>query len=142
MRAHFGESSNQRVISAWPFKSSQGTTTYETVLHDDGVLTCNCPGWTRAINKVTGLRGCKHVKEMVARADLIMSGSRKPEFVKSDGVTITPRVVERVVVKEVTKVVEKVVDRVVIKEVQQKQPVVEFRGSKRMLRAVPVSDLK
>ena len=139
MRARFGGSSNGSIISAWPFRSSQGTTTYETVLHNDGVLTCNCPGWTRAINKVTGLRGCKHVKEVLAKADLIMNGKRAPEFVNSDGVITNPRVVERVVIKEVPKFMEKVVERVVIKEIQQKQPVVEFRGSRRLLRTIPNS---
>jgi|GEM_PF-5186321 len=131
MKARVGESSNRKVISAWPFKSSQGTTTYETVLHEDGILTCNCPGWTRAVNKETGLRGCKHVKQMVSRAQLILDGKVRSEFVKSDGGSA--RVVERVV--------EKIVEKIVIKEVQKKEPVVEFRGGRRLLRALPESEV-
>ena len=58
------------VLKAWAFDSSQGTTTYETVLRRDGTLTCNCPGW---INKKKGeARGCKHTRDVAREAaDLV-----------------------------------------------------------------------
>jgi len=32
-------------VAAWPFKSSKGTTNYETILYSDGSTSCDCPGW-------------------------------------------------------------------------------------------------
>jgi hypothetical protein len=81
MKATYGKMSKEKVISAWPFLSSAGTTTYETQLHEDGVLTCNCPGWVRHV--VNGKRACKHVREVFSVASLIMDGVRQPEFIKS-----------------------------------------------------------
>lgn len=33
------------VLAAIASKSSTGTVTYETQVHDDGTTTCDCPGW-------------------------------------------------------------------------------------------------
>jgi predicted nucleic acid-binding Zn finger protein len=35
---------------------------YETVLWDDGSLSCNCPGWTRHVN-ADGSRNCRHIRK-------------------------------------------------------------------------------
>lgn len=75
MVAKYGRQSTAKVISAWPFKSSSGTTTYETQLHEDGVLTCSCPGW---VNRA--VRECRHVKEKLYEASEIVSGRRNPVF--------------------------------------------------------------
>lgn len=47
------------VAAAWAHPSSQGTTTYETVLLENGALSCECPGWIYAKK---GVRGCKHTR--------------------------------------------------------------------------------
>jgi hypothetical protein len=41
------------------FKSkSNPANSYETIVYEDGNLSCNCPGWTRRTPK--GIRECKH----------------------------------------------------------------------------------
>ena len=132
MKARYGEQSVAKVISAWPFRSSSGTTTYETQLHNDGILTCNCPGWVQRRS-----RDCKHVKEKVDEAQQILDGRKSPVFERMDGTQIKPQVVVREVIKEVPKIVEKIVEKVVVKEVPVTLPKVEIRGSKRLLRALP-----
>lgn len=49
------------------FESSNGLTTYTTVVWQDGVTgerrtSCNCPGWAHA--KKGGSRGCCHTREL------------------------------------------------------------------------------
>ena len=34
---------------------------YTTLLYADGTASCNCPGWTRRVDKETGSRTCKHI---------------------------------------------------------------------------------
>ncbi len=77
--ARYGEQSTAKVISAWARKSSKGTTTYEILLHSDGILTCNCPGWVQR-----STRDCKHVKELVYVAGEILSSRRSPIFEKEE----------------------------------------------------------
>lgn len=61
-----------RVIAAWAFASSHGTTTYETLLYADGTLSCNCPGW---INKRPGRpRGCRHTKDLAPYMAEVLAG--------------------------------------------------------------------
>lgn len=133
--ASYGDMSTAKVISAWPFDSSSGTTTYETQLHADGVLTCNCPGWVRAVNKVTGKRGCKHVREKVYESQSILDGKKAPIFERKDGKHSHPQVVVKEVIKEVPKYVERVVEKIVIKEVQMVSPSTTIRTGRRLLRA-------
>ncbi len=73
--ARYGEMSTAEVISAWPYKSSKGTTTYEIQLHSDGLLTCNCPGW---VNRKS--RDCHHVKEKVFESQQILDGKKPRVF--------------------------------------------------------------
>ncbi len=152
-KARYGGPSSENVISAWPFSSSSSTTTYETQLHEDGVLTCNCPGWVRATKKLnysiraklpfkcdladgSTFRSCKHVQEKVFEAQQILDGTRKPIFKRMDGTHSTPSVV----IKEVPKIVERIVEKVVIKEVQMQSPSTIIRTGKRLLRAEAKED--
>jgi len=80
--ARYGEQSTAKVISAWARKSSSGTTTYEIQLHEDGVLSCNCPAWV-----LRKTRDCKHVKELVYVAGEIMSGRRNPIWEQEEHVS-------------------------------------------------------
>lgn len=53
-----------------PRDSSSGKT-YETIVHADGKIACNCQGWaTKKLNKV---RTCKHCKALVAKHGLLTS---------------------------------------------------------------------
>lgn len=48
------------INTAYGFQSSSSTEVYQTLVFEDGKITCNCPGWTRRI--VDGVRTCKHVR--------------------------------------------------------------------------------
>ena len=48
------------VKAAYPFPSSRGVTTYQTILYDDGSTSCDCPGW------IFQGHNCKHVKILLA----------------------------------------------------------------------------
>ena len=133
--ATYGDPSTVRAISAWPFDSSKGTTTYETQLHADGILTCNCPGWCSHLDKKTGKRSCRHVKEKVYEAQQILDGKRQPIFARQDGKHSHPQVIIKEVIKEVPKIVERVVEKVVVKEVQMMSPSTTIRTGRRLLRA-------
>jgi hypothetical protein len=50
------------IAIVWTFASSSGRGEYETRLYTDGSTSCNCPGWTRRVDKATGARECKHTK--------------------------------------------------------------------------------
>jgi hypothetical protein len=63
-----------KVISAWAFNSSAGTTVYEVQLHEDGNLTCNCPAWI--FNKKN--RNCKHTNSLVGTAEKIIKKQTEP----------------------------------------------------------------
>jgi hypothetical protein len=54
-------------VRAWSTLSSQGTTTYETVLYDDGTLSCDCPGWKFSRNGKP--RACKHTKRYQSESE-------------------------------------------------------------------------
>lgn len=99
------------VISAWSFRSSAGTTNYETQLHADGQLTCDCPGWI--LRPKNGIRSCKHTKQISDLARLISIGGHERIFQKPE---------------EKVKIIEKVVT----------EPSIEVRGQKRLLRTVVV----
>jgi hypothetical protein len=55
----------KRVISAWANASTHGVTTYETLLWEDGTMSCNCPGW------IYHGRSCKHVTRLATEASKI-----------------------------------------------------------------------
>lgn len=135
--ATIGSQSREKVISAWPFKSSAGTTTYETQLHSDGVITCNCPGWVRNV-KADGHRECKHCREVKAEANAIVRGLKSPVFKNNDQnfQYKTIEVEKKVIVPQV-RVVEKIVEKIVEKRIFVKSDSVEIRGTKRLLRAIP-----
>ncbi len=68
IRATFGEQSTNRTLTTW-YRASQtnpDARPYEIQLHDDGILTCNCRGWTN--KKDYQPRSCRHVRELLADA--------------------------------------------------------------------------
>jgi hypothetical protein len=66
------------------------------------------------------------------KATLILRGWAPPEFVKGSGNAASKvKVVEKVVFRD------KVVEKIVEKMVPQKEPSVEVRGTKRLLRTIP-----
>ena len=73
------------IIWAWPHLSSQKVTIYQTCLHLDGQLSCNCLGWTRV--KKDKPRGCTHTKN--TPADEIQERLRKHKA----GIPMTDRIV-------------------------------------------------
>jgi hypothetical protein len=54
------------IAIVWTFASSSGRGYYETRLYTDGSTSCNCKGWTRRVDAVTGTRDCKHTKMVEA----------------------------------------------------------------------------
>lgn len=53
----FGE-----VTKAWTFGSdSSPTKKYQTLLHENGTVSCDCMGWTRRV-AADGTRSCKHTR--------------------------------------------------------------------------------
>ena len=82
---------------AWATPSSQGTTTYESVLYTDGSTSCSCPGWT--FQRRGKPRTCRHVsKDMpdnvkLAQTVLLRTGTGLPRpATRIEGrITATPR---------------------------------------------------
>lgn len=85
---------------AWSTPSSQGTTTYESVLYMDGTTSCSCPGWT--FQRKGKPRTCKHVTTLMpvearqARGRLVQDGlvgiARPLPVVRVEArITATPR---------------------------------------------------
>lgn len=66
------------ILYAWPARSSQGTTTYEVLLHRDGRMSCNCPGWVYGAKRASG-RICRHIREREAEAEGIVQRFRAGE---------------------------------------------------------------
>jgi hypothetical protein len=65
---------------------------------------------------------------------MILRGQRQPEFIQSGklgGGSSSVKVVEKVVFKD------KIVEKIVEKLVPQKEPSIEVRGTKRLLRTIP-----
>ena len=68
IRATFGEQTTNRTLTTW-YRASQSNPDrrpYEIQLHDDGILTCNCRGWTT--KKDGQPRSCRHVRELLTDA--------------------------------------------------------------------------
>ena len=51
----------KEIAKSWMFKSSSGKGMYETLAFTNNTTSCNCPGWTRHLDK-NGQRSCKHVR--------------------------------------------------------------------------------
>jgi len=59
----------------WAFESSSGSKIYHTILHTDGVVSCDCPGWTRRVAP-DGSRSCKHTRAVdMGTADMECVGT-------------------------------------------------------------------
>ena len=50
------------VVFTWAFPSSGGATVYETLLREDGTLSCNCPGWV-----FNPKRTCTHTRQVAVQ---------------------------------------------------------------------------
>ena len=82
---------------AWSTPSSQGTTTYESILYMDGTTSCSCPGWT--FQRKGKPRTCKHVTTLMpvearqARIELARGGVAvaRPMTRVEARVTMVPR---------------------------------------------------
>ena len=50
-------------LKSWwfPSESNPNKPPYETMLNDDESLSCNCPGWTRRLER-SGRRSCRHTR--------------------------------------------------------------------------------
>ena len=48
------------VVAAWATPSRHGAAVYETLLHADGRLSCNCPAWFYV--RKGRPRGCRHTR--------------------------------------------------------------------------------
>ena len=51
-----------KIVGAWAFPSSSGSTIYETTLDELANLSCNCPGFI--FKKAGQARGCKHTRQV------------------------------------------------------------------------------
>lgn len=59
----------------WAFESSSGSKIYHTILHTDGAVSCDCPGWTRRVAP-DGSRSCKHTRAVdMGTADMECVGT-------------------------------------------------------------------
>jgi len=67
------------VIAAWAFPSSSGSTIYETTLDDQGILSCNCPGFI--FKKKGQERSCKHTRRIEPYKERVKAGGVTPEIV-------------------------------------------------------------
>ena len=61
-----------KVVGAWAFPSSSGSTTYETTLDEVATLACNCPGFI--YKKAGQARGCKHTRQIAPYMESILLG--------------------------------------------------------------------
>jgi len=52
------------IVKTWAFQSESNPSKppYETQMHDDGNLSCNCDGWTKRFKANGGVRTCRHVR--------------------------------------------------------------------------------
>ena len=58
------------IVSTHIFASdSSPGTKYQTLVYNDGTLSCDCKGWTRRVQG-DGSRTCKHVREVEANLGL------------------------------------------------------------------------
>lgn len=48
------------MVAAWATPSRHGAAVYETLLHADGRLSCNCPAWVYV--RKGQPRGCRHTR--------------------------------------------------------------------------------
>ena len=61
-----------KIIGAWAFPSSSGSTTYETTLDEVATLLCNCPGFI--FKKAGQARGCKHTRQVAPFVESVLLG--------------------------------------------------------------------
>ena len=72
--------SNLPVVYRKMFTSkSNPKNSYETLVYQDGSISCNCPGWTRRVDhSLGGLRECKHtmlLTELLKDGTISLDGS-------------------------------------------------------------------
>jgi hypothetical protein len=80
--ATYGTDSRMPMVTTWNRRSESSGTLYTIMLHNDGVMTCDCPGWcVQKRDKKTNImkpRECKHVRELVGEATRVLRGQVTP----------------------------------------------------------------
>jgi len=83
--ASYGKMSRLPILHAWKRQSRRDPSKlYAVQLHQDGVLTCNCKGW---INRAS--RDCRHVKELLEEAQMLLDYLDQEQLEKFDKPTVT-----------------------------------------------------
>lgn len=72
------ESARGSVIQAWEMVSEHRATQYETILHTNGDVTCNCPGWIYA--RKGQPRTCKHTQRIEDEAGRLFRAYQNGEI--------------------------------------------------------------
>ena len=79
-----GPMSTAPMMHTWNRRSESSGTLYTIMLHTDGILTCDCPGWClQKKNKMTRAmlpRRCKHTDEFHAEATRVLRGQSVPRM--------------------------------------------------------------
>lgn len=57
-------------MKEFKFPSSSSPKVYTTLINDNGLLSCDCPGWT--VKKLNKVRECKHTKKVALDEGLIL----------------------------------------------------------------------
>ena len=60
------------VAAAWATPSRHGAAIYETLLHADGRLSCDCPAWVYV--KKGRPRGCRHTRAVEGQVADLLTG--------------------------------------------------------------------
>jgi hypothetical protein len=60
------------VVAAWATPSRHGAAVYETLLHADGHLSCNCPAWVYV--KKGRPRACRHTRAVESQVADLLAG--------------------------------------------------------------------
>jgi len=63
------------LVATFPSRSFSDTV-YRVSRDENGALSCNCPGWTRRVDKRTGERTCRHVEQVLAEGISIRHEAR------------------------------------------------------------------
>lgn len=75
-------------MRSWKFQSSSSPKIYTTQIGDNGLLSCDCPGWT--VKKLGKVRECKHTKKVASDEHLSLSERDGQLFVVGSTTTTRP----------------------------------------------------
>jgi hypothetical protein len=88
----------REVVAAWATPSRHGAAIYETLLHADGQLSCDCPAWVFV--RRGRPRGCRHTRAAEPQVADLLAGrvvvtGREPSRATPRGPTATSRLTGR-----------------------------------------------